>query len=428
MVSRLATALIQLPHPSGDASDMLWKYATLTDVTRSRTPISEQLTVELAQFLDGASARSFAQLLPSAELAELAFCTNPSNALCKGLVENPFTADSTLEAIAAKGISPEGTSNRLARRAAFRNAAVGTPERQAAIDALVESSDAAPLIDLATTDPLQLLIILSPMSNMAFRALVLDGLDTNSSDTIHHALLGIIDPASRAVSVDACLAEWLCTSTSLPAAASRELLGTDQEAANQLLAVLDGDARSRLARHESLWSVVQYRRRQSTGSAKGHAHPMDRSMLNSMRLAGMGVAEISALIFNSKVELEPAELANELSGIDAVRLAAYFMGSNPRHPAPGEIDALVAALDPFEQHKLAEAMVGDIDHLPWADELLVGIPRRYQNVEARHQLEALDRVIRAEIDSDAKAWEVVLSMAEEWEGNLRSLVNAAHQL
>lgn len=428
MVSRLASQLIRLPHPEGAAADMLWRYATLTDVERTRTAVSEILTVELAQFLDGAAATSFARLLPSTRLTSIAFATNPSGPIREGLVVNPLCSDDVLVAISSKGVGSKAASERLTRRAAFNDSRTSGADITESLEALVATGDAAPFVELADVGPEALVGILAGMSDLSLRCIVLDALQVFDQDAVIHALIGAIDQSHCATVIDDRLAEWLCTSESMPAQASREVLLTDRDASASVMARLDHEARRRLAAHESLWAVVQRRVRLPNAANSGPAHPLDRGMLSSMRLAGMGVAEISALIFNSRIDLEPDELAQELNGIDAVRLAGYFTGSNARHPRPGEIDALVATLDPFEQHRLAEALTGDIDQYPWSGELLVGIPRRYQSIDDTSQLEVLDQLLQQELADDAKAWEVVLSMSEEWEGNLRSLVSAARQL
>jgi hypothetical protein len=428
MVSRLATQLIRLPHPESAASDMLWRYATLTDVVRCRTAVSKDLAAELAMFLDGQSARSFARLLPSAALVQTAFETNPSAAIREGIVENPLTGDDVLAAIAAKGPGSQKALDRLTRRQPFTTAVTTGTDLDPHVESLVTSGDAAPFVSLASNDRDRLAKLLASMSDLALRSVILDAIEQPAADPVLHALVGVLDPTFRAGVVDDRLAEWLCGSDSLAAHASRELVTTDREAATELLGRLDDDARRRLADHDTLWSVVQRRMRAAAPVNPGPARPLDRGMLSSMRLAGMGVAEISALIFNSRIELSPDELANELQGIDAVRLAGYLTGGNARHPRPGEIDALVAMLDQFEQHRLAEALTGDIDQYPWCDELLVGIPRRFIGVTDPRQLEVIDTLLGDELGNHDKAWEVVLSMSEEWEGNLRSLVVAARQL
>lgn len=428
MVSRLATQLLRLPHGESAAADMLWRYATLTDVARCRTAISESLAVELAQFLDGPSAQAFARLLPSSKLVALAFKTNPCPALRLGVAENPLTDDVVLTAVATGGAGSKEATARLSRRADLRAALARGSGVTGAVDALVASNDAAVLVDLLEEDLIRSCSLLTTLSNLEFRSLIIDALSTERADAVCHTLIGVLDASQAAEVVDDRLAEWLCTSDSLAAHADREQLLNDREASNNLLGRLDNGARRRLSGHEELWTVVQRRLRVASPTNHGPARPLDRGMLTSMRLAGMGVAEISALIFNSRIELTPDELAAELAGIDAIRLAGYFTGGNARQPRTGEIDALVAALDPFEQHRLAEAITGDIEQYPWSDELLVGIPRRFQGVVDTPQLEVLDAHLRQELDSDAKAWEVVLSMSEEWEGNLRSLTAAARQL
>jgi hypothetical protein len=429
MVSRLATQLIRLPHPEGASSDMLWRYATLVDVPRSRSAISDPLTVELAQFLDGPAATSFARLLPDQNRIRTAYDTNPSTALCHGLVDNPLTGDDVLAAIAAgNGANAIKAAERLARRVLFTEAVQNGDDLDSPLGELQSHVDAAPLVALGSLNPIMLAGLLAGLTDGTFRETVIDALEPSTADAICHCLIGVLDPSCRTATVDDRLVEWLCASTSISAQASRDELTQSRDAAMDLLVRLDDDARRRLASHEELWVVVQRRTRLTGPSQNGPARSLDRGMLQSMRMAGMGVAEIAALVFNSRIDLTPEELAEELRGIDAIRLAGYFTAGNARHPRTGEIDALVATLDPFEQNRLAEAINGDIDQYPWVDELLVGVPRRYHGVTDVAQLEVLDRLLQAELGTDSKAWEVVLAMGEEWEGNLRSLVAAARQL
>lgn len=432
MTSKLATRLLGLEHTQGECSDLLWKFANLTDVEISRTPITEALASELALFLDGEPARKFASLLPSLHVLRSVLVSKPTASIRTGAAQNPHVDDGTLdELVASGGKAAQVAAPRLERRKALDAAlATGVTEDIAfAYEALSLDTDAHAIAFRLTHHKDSLLPLLGSDRRYPYRGLVIGSLDTSERDEICSDLIGALDQVYAATLVDETLAMWLSESDSTRAAASREQITSDRNSAKRFASRLTDAGMYPVLSHGELGTAIRsIITRRPLPVSSGQAHPLDRSMLSTLRVAGLGPDEISALIFSSKIELDAEELVRELEGVEPHRVSMFLGGQTVRHPLAGETNAILAARDLNQQEEIAKALGEDVKDLPWFPELLVGIPRSFVPVDDHRSSRIMDSFLSHELGSNAKAWEVVLAMSGEWEGSLRSLTNAARNL
>jgi hypothetical protein len=432
MHSRLATRLIGLEHEPGEQSDLLWKFASLSEVELSQTPISDELVNEMVLFLEGNQARKFASLLPDLHSLRVALATRPLAPLRRGAAENPHADDELLAEIVASGGEPaKAAATRQQARLTLEEALTKGNDSDIALayEHMSLTSDVHAVASRLTDHKAALLRRLGDDRRYPFRSMVIRSLEPTERDLICSEMVGVIDPSQRATLVDETLAFWLVESTSTRAEASRSILTSDKASLKALTPRLTDAAMYKVLGSEELGDQVRSVVSTRVSRAQGvYAQTLDRSMLSTLRLAGMGVDEVSALIFSSQVELDTDELVGELAGIESHRLAMFIGGQCVRRPQRGEIDALLVARDLEEQEKIAVALGSEIKDLPWYDELLIGIPRSFVPVDDQRSSRIMDTFLTRELGTDAKAWEVVLSMSGEWEGSLRALTNAAKQL
>jgi len=432
MTSKLGTRLIGLEHAPGEPADLLWKFADLSDVEISRTPISDPLAQELITLLDGEPAKKFTSLLPSLYSLRVALAAKPTASTRSGAARNPHADDWLLmELVSSGGAAAKVASDRLERRATLDSALKNGVKADIALayEALSLDTDAAAVASRMIHHPDELLPLFGSDRRYPFRGLVLEDLDPNTRDQIAATLVGVIELGNAAEFIDEWLAVWLTESESTRAAASREQIKADRETAKRFASRLTDSAMywvlDRDAINIAMNNVLS---RRGGSSPKGQANPLDRSMLSTLRLTGMTSDEISALIFSSNVQLGTTELVSELEGVEAHRLSMFLGGQTLRRPAKGETDALLQVRDLQEQEQIALALGSEIKDLPWYPELLVGVPRSFVPVDDHRSSRIMDTFLIEELGSNAKAWEVVLSMSGEWEGSLRALTNAAKQL
>jgi hypothetical protein len=432
MHSRLATQLIGLEHGPGEHSDMIWKYASLADVEHTQTPISDTLVKEMVLFLEGDQAKKFASLLPDLQSLRTALDSRSLAALRRGAAENPHADDELLESIAAAGGEASKIAmTRLQNRSAFSTALSNNNDDDIALnyENMSFTTDVQAIASRLSGYKSVLQSRFGSDRRYPFRSMVLRSLDFLERDQICSEMIGVLDSTSLAELIDESLASWLVDSTTTRAEASRSILISDKRSLKAFTSRLTDAAMYRVLASDELGGKVrEIISNRVTRPHAGYAQHLDRSMLSTLRLAGMGVDEVSSLIFSSQVALEPHELVRELEGIESHRLAMYFGGQCARRPQHGEVDALLAARDLEEQEQIAVALGSEIKDLPWYDELLIGIPRSFVPVDDNRSARIMDSFLVSELGNDARAWEVVLSMSGEWEGSLRALTNAAQQL
>lgn len=431
MSSRLATRLIGLARKAGNHSDMIWKYSDLNEVDAARTPVSDELVIELVTFLDGTQATHFATILPSLGAVNTALATRSSAALRLGAAKNPHADDALLTELASSGgQAAEFASQRVAARDSLRQALLNGTDSDIAVayEAVASLNDAHALASIIEGNEDKILPLIGSDNRWVLRSLVSDELDHAARDRVNSLLIGVLDDSLAASKVDETLVEWLLEADTTRAEASRTELESDRNSVRMLLSRLTDASMHRFLASERFGDLARgtLGRRRTTSMVGGN--PLDVGMLSTLRLAGMGVDEIASLIFSSRVPLDVQQLVSELDGLSANRLAAFLSGQTMRHPAPGETDALLGVRDLEEQELVAQALEKDISDLPWYDELLIGIPRRFVPVDDLRSMRILDGFLNEELGTDAKAWEIVLAMSTEWEGSLRSLTNAARHL
>lgn len=432
MTSRLATRLIALEHQPGEHSDTIWKFAALNDVEISRTPISDKLALELALFLDGDAATKFASLLPSLHSLRCVLASRDLAAFRKGAAQNPHVDDALLaELVASGGDASKLATARQQRRQAFDDALTAGVKEDIAFcyEALSLDTDAQAVSSRITNHREQILPLIGSDRRYPYRGLVLSALDLPAWDEVCADLVGAFDETFAAQLIDENLAAWLTRQQSTRAAASYEELLNDRQKLKSFTGRLTDAAMYWVMNSEPLGSAVMSAvSRRSASRPHVQANALDRSMLSTLRLTGMNSDELSALIFSSDVALDLDELVNELAGVEPLRIAMFLAGKTNRHPKTGETDALLAARDLQQQEEIARALDSEIKDLPWYPELLVGIPRSFVPVDDQRSSRIMDTFLSEELGTNVKAWEIVLSMSEEWEGSLRALTNAARQL
>ena len=432
MTSKLGTHLIVLKHEPGETSDTLWRFADLSDVEISCTPISDKLAIELATFLEGEPAKKYASILPSLHSLRTVLSARPVTSIRTGAAKNPHADDELLnELVTYGGSAAKIATERLERRQAF-DAALNrnvTSDIALAYEALSLDTDVAGIATRMPNFISSILPLYGSDRRYKFRGLVLANLEPALYDQISSMLVGVIDQGYAAELIDESLAVWLTESGSTRSAATREQINADRSTAKEFASRLTDSAMYCVldcaSIKEAIKAVVS---RRSSSYPKAIANQLDHTMLRTLRMTGMTSNEISALVFSSNVALSTEELVAELEGVDPHRLSMFLGGQTLRNPVKGETDAILQNRDLREQEEIALALGSDIKDLPWYPELLLGIPRSFVPVDDHRSSRIINTFLNEILGLNVKAWEVVLSMSGEWEGSLRSLTNAAKQL
>lgn len=431
MNSLLATRLLGLEREIGAHTDIIWKYAAIDKVVIAQTPISKELTSEFTIILNGSPLEHFVSILPALDNIRTALLTSNSASVRIGAARNPHCDDQILKDIAlGAGKASALAKTRLESREFFSSALTNGSDLEiaTAYETLANNNDVFALYSHLIGNEENLLPLIGSDRRYTLRTQILSKLSYNERDRICSLLVGVLDNVVAAPHVDATLVKWLLESNTTRADASAEHLLSDRASLRMFLARLTDSGIRIILDSEKFGLVAKNIIRSSHGTGSSIGKTLDVSMFKTLRLAGLGVAEISSLIFSSNGELSSEQLVNELHGLDSIRMASFLSGQCLRNPEPGQVNALLEVRDLNEQEEISKALADDISELPWYSELLIGIPRKFVQATDEFSISIVNNYLVSELSSDSKAWDMALAMSSEWEGSLRSLTNASIHL
>lgn len=399
MASRLATALLALPRPQGPVSDLLWRHSDPLTATVAGAIPSDETVKELAVFTGNAAATAIGKILPTPHACLIA-AQHGNAAMHEGIVANPAAGRASLELIATK------------RSNAAKDAAARLVRIEAAVNAhdlaeFVTEPDVAiaqALIGAGRTDEWTAALFASNTTAKHF------SIYRNADASIaEHIAIGVIE-SKMTINYD--LATWIVENTGIVADTLRGAVEGDEKIRRRCT-----DGAERVFVRSGL--LARSRTVQPAGA-------VSVDMIRTLRLMGSPATECAALVVNNDSADIPSDLVVDLLAESSNGMVSQFLsGTSNRHPRTGEVTALLGRYDDERIAAIAEVIDDAVERVEWAPELLLAFPRRKLDGLPPAALADLDFAIGARLDSTPARWEFLLTLSEEWEQSLSSLIDAA---
>lgn len=177
----------------------------------------------------------------------------------------------------------------------------------------------------------------------------------------------------------------------------------------------------RLGRKPSPTRRSQVRQPVVGAAAGSHDH------LAAMLAAGMSAAQLAPLALGDADGLKGDDLIEILGPADIEVVRSFLSGQTARRPRPGEILALVPALECGDDltagiGQIRDALVG----LPWHGELVEALPGLLiSGVSTEEAWGAYGALARRFGRDGAKSWERAFDLAPGWSDSIAALADAA---
>jgi len=401
MSSKLATRLLEVPRVSGDVSDTIWRNADITQAGTVACVPSEQLTRELVSlYHQGEGAEAVGAKLPDTELITYAV-KHGSVDLRRGLCANPSaTRDHLADLAKAHGEAAE----RITR---IDQQCANAHEVTVAVEVL-NSGDITALTDIFAADP---------------DTVVVGMLQVNRSDVLEtvrrlkpqlHSQLMMAWISAHGAPIDTYLADWV---NATPVRADT-LVGAiaPQELSRRCTAA----ARTKLA-------AAGYLQRKDSAPVQMGA-PLDQmaALMSPGELIGAyvgSVAPVSDQLAGRILEFAPASA-----------VVNFLLGTTLRKPQPGQALELIRGATPDKREAWASDLAGrslDVQSLAHSETnvALALLSKGQALPELPYQaVSELSEIIYGVLGDQEAAWEFLLVLAEEWEGTLFGLLEAANAM
>jgi hypothetical protein len=403
MPSRLATALLALPRPQGLVSDLLWRHSDpLTAATAGAIP-SDEVVKELATFTGNEAATAIGKLLPTPAACLIA-AVHGSSHIHEGIVANPAAGRDSLESIAsARSSASQAAQARLNRIADALTAASSGADLSEFV-AQPDVAVARALVDAGFEDSWTDAVFAS--NNTAAHFTCYRRADASIAERI---AIGVIE---KKMSVNYELASWLVSDTGI--------------VADTLRAAIEADDRLRRRCSDSAERTLVRAGLMAKERTMQPAGAVSVDMIRTLRMMGSPASECAALVINNGTADVPSDLVVDLLAECSNGMVSQFLsGTSNRHPRQGEVTGILDRFDHERISAVAEMIDDAVERVDWATELLLAFPRRKLDGLSTVAVADLDSAITAQLADTPARWEFLLTLSEEWEQSLASLIDAA---
>jgi hypothetical protein len=378
MISRLAAALINLPRPNDEVSDLLWRNTDMNMLTTPRAIPSDRVVSEYAKLTEGATAESIASRLPAPSCISAAIAAGPSKRFIAGLMKNPALS----------------TSQRIQLGMTEKHVDLTEIPNLAALESHLQKASISSIIELGEE---------------ATHAWY--GFLASAAPLLADSLL--VEAVSRNMRLDTLMAARLTSASTPTLETAVELLNTTRNP--EYIAT---PAALRILRASGV--IPAPRPANSTG--------LNAASIKALCLAGASDFEMTPLLLsNDSAELPEGFLVDILQNAPDHVIAPFLVGASARRPRPGEVLELLRRIGTERASALALLLTSGVETVPWVHELLIGLPVRTLDKVGVGGLYALEQILSERLKNPA-AWEMVLVMSEEWGSTFDSLLDAANSM
>jgi hypothetical protein len=400
MASRLATALLAFPRPQGPVSDLLWRHSDPLTATIAGAIPSDEIVKELAVFTGNAAATSIGKILPTPHACVIA-AQHGKAALHEGIVMNPAAGRESLEVIATKR----------------SNAAKEAATRLARIDAA--TADTAVLAEYVNEPDIAIAQALIAAGRTEAWT---EALFASNTTAKHFSCYRIADQAIAEIIAVGVIESRMTINYDL----ASWIVGNEGIVADTLRAAVDGDEKIRRRCTDGAERVFIRAGLLTKNRTSQPAGAVSVDMIRTLRMMGSPATECAALVVNNDTADIPSDLVVDLLADCSNGLVSQFLsGTSNRHPRAGEVTALLGRYDEARTAALAEMIDDAVEHVDWAPELLLAFPRRKLDGLKPATLAELETAISNRLYHTPARWEFLLTLSEEWEQSLSSLIDAA---
>lgn len=405
MTSRLASAMLQVPRPTGEVGDVLWRQAEMTSVPFAGCSPTDALFDEFLFILRGEAATNFAAIVPNADKLD-SLVTSAVQEFRLGVVKNPLLTDAQLATL---------TTDTVADVAAAATALQGE-RTDARAKATGPEPDAVEVVNILDLEGVRQLLASDP-------ELLVTGMIRSHK---RNDLLDLLEVLDKSLFDELMLAWTTTEGTPLDVRAANWLCATEVR-----IDTLLGNVPS-----------ATLRRRCTPGATRVFADAGVVTLPAPPKSPAPAYASLETMV----LVMPPSELAGMLVGSDSpvseqvsdkillksqpTLVANYMSGMCLRKPQPGEVTRLVSAASADQRVEWGAAIVKqgqESDSLvgPWAGELLLLATMDWLTRLDETGLASLNEVLVERLGDIAAVWEFAMILSEEWEATLFDLLDTA---
>jgi hypothetical protein len=415
MPNKLANKLIQISRNETKVSDTIWRYYDFNEIVAPRTPISNDIALELSIFLEGDQLLNFGKIINNNDAIANILAENPSKGFCNGLAENPIISTINLQLI-QNIYKISKVDERIVDKINLIDK-LGYKDSET-IKLVLEKKDAFLIAEIAKIDINVFNEIIFSINDDDLYFMIISQLD--DIDKFYYDLL-FSDIVNNRKKIDRSFASWLINSDSEYAKLSKiKILQSNYK--REILPILSFDAYVVLSNHDDFRDFIL----SGVNKEKFIANSVNKLLLDSLLLTGSTSDEIVNLIFNSRILLDDTEFTSYINNCSLDRLVNYIMGNYNRTPSKSEIEIIsnileAASFDLSALYKDKE----NLSNLSWFRDLTLNLPGLFVELKKISDFELVDKILTDQLGSDDKAWDIFLAMSNEWSGSLKNLIGAS---
>ena len=410
MSSKLATNFVEVSLPSGELGDLIWKNANIANLINIAILPTQKLALEFASLLENAELEKFASIVGPTETIRVMLDRYSKPSMLKGLINNKYTSDEQLNIIATKDSKLTELVTQAIKKRELLRAELAKENYAIFDDAIVTDELSAEILTkISNTESL--------LERNQFLSTI-EKVNLNKYNFVMNKIVGLTDNSFVGY-VDSTIARWLVTSDCIEAKTSLELLqqyplDLSKRISKGALRILE-NANIDTNKISKKRIVVQ------------PSNTTSKSMLDTLKLAGMDTQTILALVLSTNVELSAEEFVNYMIVSPKSMQINFLTGATSRKPKTGEVNLLIKSMTPEDRSEIVTLLSENhnLEDLPWYNEMALGLPKQYLDKLNENLIYEIFTYAQNVLLENIQAWEFLLVVSEEWENNYYSLVEAS---
>ena len=410
MSSKLATNFVEVSLPSGELGDLIWKNANIANLINIAILPTQKLALEFASLLENAELEKFASIVGPTETIRVMLDRYSKPSMLKGLINNKYTSDEQLNIIATKDSKLTELVTQAIKKRELLRAELAKENYAIFDDAIVTDELSAEILTkISNTESL--------LERNKFLSTI-EKVNINKYNFVMNKIVGLTDNSFVGY-VDSTIARWLVTSDCIEAKTSLELLqqyplDLSKRISKGALRILE-NANIDTNKISKKRIVVQ------------PSNTTSKSMLDTLKLAGMDTQTILALVLSTNVELSAEEFVNYMIVSPKSMQINFLTGATSRKPKTGEVNLLIKSMTPEDRSEIVTLLSENhnLEDLPWYNEMALGLPKQYLDKLNENLIYEIFTYAQNVLLENIQAWEFLLVVSEEWENNYYSLVEAS---
>lgn len=402
MRSVIAKNLIKNVCVDKSHSDFLWKNADVSQLEYALSFPTLKTIREYLTILQGAELKSYGKVVGSSEEISKLLENDLPKDFILGLIENPYIKNSDLEVIKSKNKSLKSIIEEKIEKRIFP------------LDNIDISNFEFDFFQWSESDFQIVMNKINTFSNLLERNKVISKIYANDKNLGNSISLALLLGENEGY-IDSFLSYLV-------------LQNIEDNNISTILGALDSDnVRGRISNGAlaiffkygfNLYNKDTFRK--PTSSTK-------MSDIDTLKLLGESDQTILSLIFNTNIDISGNYVSKLVSDDNLELLSNFFKGGTTRKPKGKECREIISNLSGDLKDKLKESL-GDLSALenaPWFNEIAFSLPSSFHSIDRESFLMELYDILRNELGVNSSAWDFFLVVANEWNGDIYTLIESS---